>query len=112
MGKRNYGLLVHDNNQTVALKHTAMMRNFHDAGTLWTRIERIIETPLFADSKLTSMVQAAGLCAYAIRQFVENGETDLFARIFPRADRMGSKAVGVRHFAEFTCACEICVAHR
>ena len=25
----NYGLLVHDNNQTVAKKHTELMRNFH-----------------------------------------------------------------------------------
>ena len=111
-GLKNYGLLVHDNNQTVALKHTDLMRKFHAGGTLWTRVDRIIETPLFVDSKLTSMVQAADLCAYAFRRFVENGETDLYKRIAPRADRVGMKAVGVRHFTELTCACDICVAHR
>jgi hypothetical protein len=111
-GPRSYGLLVHDNNQTVALKHTALMRNFHASGTLWTRVDRIIETPLFVDSKLTSMVQAADLCAYAFRRFVENGESDLFSRIMPRADRVGLKAVGVRHYTELGCVCDICVAHR
>lgn len=39
-GQRNYGLLVHDNNETVERKHTVLMRNFHARGTLWTNIER------------------------------------------------------------------------
>lgn len=44
-GQRNYGLIVHDNNETVKRKHTQLMRDFHRNGTLWTSIERIIETP-------------------------------------------------------------------
>lgn len=111
-GRRNFGLLVHDNNETIARKHTALMRIFHNQGTLWTRVQRIIETPLFVDSKLTSMVQIADLCSYALRRFLENQEVDLFRRIFPRADRVGSTAVGVRHFTELSCGCEICLAHR
>lgn len=54
-----YGLLIHDNNETVAKKHTALMKAFHNNGTLWTRIQHIIETPLFVNSELTSMVQIA-----------------------------------------------------
>jgi hypothetical protein len=34
---RNYGLLVHDNNQSVAKEHTDLMRRFHQQGTLWAR---------------------------------------------------------------------------
>lgn len=50
MGKKtNHGLLIHDNNQTVALKHTMLMKDFHNKGTLWTSIKNIIETPLFVD---------------------------------------------------------------
>ena len=112
LGQKNYGLLVHDNNQNVSLKHTALMRDFHKKGTLWTTIERIIETPLFVDSKLTSMVQVADLCGYALRRYVENNEQDLFRRIFPRADRVGPTAVGTRHFTDLACTCEICAAHR
>ncbi len=53
------GMLIHDNNNTVARKHTELMKRFHAKGTLWTAVHRIIETPLFVDSQLTSMVQIA-----------------------------------------------------
>ncbi len=111
-GQKAYGLLVHDNNETVASKHTRLMRRFHRQGTLWTRIHRLIETPLFVDSSLTSLVQIADLCGYALRRYLENGETDLFTRIFPRADRRGNTVVGVRHFTVATCGCDICKGHR
>lgn len=106
------GLLVHDNNQSVAKKHTELMRQFHTKGTLWTTIDNIIETPMFVDSSLTRMVQIADLCSYALRRFVENGEIDLFNRIFVRADKFKGKTVGVRHFAGYTCQCQICTSHR
>jgi hypothetical protein len=110
--QKPYGLLVHDNNATVDRKHTKLMRNFHKQGTLWTRVDHIIETPLFVNSSLTSMVQIADLCAYALRRFVEKQETDLFDRVFQRADRAGGGfTVGVRHYSERTCRCRICVNH-
>ncbi len=111
-GQRNYGLIVHDNNETVEKKHTQLMREFQWKGTLWTRIERIIETPLFVDSQLTSMVQIADLCSYSLRRFVENGETTLFNKIYTRADRNRRRVVGVRHFTDAGCQCAICKGHR
>jgi Protein of unknown function (DUF3800) len=109
---QHYGLLVHDNNATIARKHTQLMRRFHQQGTLWTQIERIIETPLFVDSSLTSMVQVADLSSYALRRYLENGERELFDRVFGRADRIVNTVVGVRHFTDAGCACMICQAHR
>ena len=110
-GQRNYGLIVHDNNDTVKRKHTKLMRDFHRKGTIWTTIERIIETPLFVDSQLTSMVQIADLCSYSLRRFVENGESVLFDKIYTRADRIRDKVVGVRHFSDVGCQCAICRGH-
>ena len=107
----NFGLLIHDNNETIAGKHTALMKKFHSTGTFWTGINHIIETPLFVDSQLTSMVQIADLCSYAIRRYIENGERDLFDKIFQRGDRMGAVVVGIRHFAR-NCECLICDGHR
>jgi hypothetical protein len=109
---KSYGLLIHDNNETVAKRHTELMRKFHRAGTLWTRIENIIETPLFVDSALTSMIQIADVCAYALRRYLENNEEKLFDSIFKRADRKDSVVVGVRHFTNSTCSCKICKGHR
>lgn len=110
-GQQSYGLLVHDNNETVARKHTRLMRNFHARGTLWTNIQRIIETPLFVDSQLTSMVQIADLCSYALRRYLENNETILFRKIYARADRYHNRTVGVRHFSANSCQCDICQGH-
>lgn len=111
-GGIRHGLLIHDNNETVARRHTELMKHFHASGTVWTGIQSLIETPLFVDSQLTGMIQMADLCGYALRRYLENSETDLFDLVFQRADRIGSTVVGVRHFTSLACACKICAAHR
>jgi hypothetical protein len=110
--KNNYGLLIHDNNETVAKKHTLLMKAFHDKGTLWTKINNIIETPLFVNSELTSMVQVADLCAFTLRRYLENKEEDLFEHIFKRVDTVGGFTVGIRHFTASGCKCKICAMHK
>jgi len=111
-GPQTIGLLAHDHDDTSASRLTQLMRQFHVSGTMWGNITRIIETPFFVDSQLTVGVQLADLCAYAIRRFCENGETDLFNRVYPRAHRVAGRAVGVRHYARGKhCACTICNNH-
>lgn len=112
LDQSSYGLIIHDNNDTVSKKHTELMKRFHRDGTFFQKIQRIIETPLFVNSELTSMVQIADLCAYALRRFLENGEIDLFNEIFPRADRRDTRVVGVRHFTPIGCSCAICSSRR
>lgn len=110
---KEHGLLVQDHNETNAARLTEMMRNFHSSGTRWTeKIPLLVETPLFVDSQLTSMVQAADLCAYGVRRFCENGERELFSRILPRFARAGGRLVGVRHYTGSTsCKCLVCRRH-
>ncbi len=110
--RKQYGLLIHDNNETVSKRHTLLMKQFHAKGTLWTKIRNIIETPLFVDSQLTSMIQLADLCAYALRRYLENSEEALFEPIFSVADKKENRVVGLRHFSETTCSCMICEARR
>jgi len=104
-----YGALIHDNNDTVSKRHTDLMKRFHRYGTLWTSIEHIIETPLFVDSELTNLVQIADLCCYSIRRYLENSESNLFDRIKKKIDRKNGKIVGVRHFTDNSCKCELCI---
>jgi hypothetical protein len=70
-----------------------------------------VETPLFVNSQLTSMVQLDDLCGYALRRYLENKEEKLFDIIFQRADRKDNKVVGVRHFTVPGCKCKICITH-
>jgi len=102
------GLIVQDNNDTVARKITQMMQRFHREGTQLTSINQIVETPFFVDSQLTSMVQIADLCGYAVRRYFENHETDLFDRIYNRFDRRNHDVVGIHHFTSPTCDCRVC----
>jgi hypothetical protein len=111
-GIKHHGLLIHDSNETVAKKHTDLMKAFHNRGTLWTQIDNIIETPLFVNSQLTSMIQLADVCAYSLRRYLENTEDNLLKHIFKRADRKGSTVVGARHFSQSSCACRICTNHK
>ncbi len=108
---KNYGLLIHDNNDTVSRKHTFLMQLFHRRGTLWTKIKNIIETPLFVNSELTSMVQIADLTAYALRRYLEIDEDWLFNFVYRRADTKNGKVVGIRHFTDSSCRCQICSNH-
>lgn len=106
------GIVVQDQNQTAARRLTSAARRYHKSGTKYAAIDRIVETPLFVDSELTLMVQVADLCAYATRRFFENGETDLFDRIYPAFDRVSGKLVGLRHYTGSTsCSCKVCVDH-
>lgn len=108
-----HGLLVQDNNETMADRLTKQMRKFHRSGTTWAKdIEFVVETPLFVDSELTSMVQLADLCAFAIRRFFDQGEEGLLDRISPVFDRKLNRLVGIRHFTRAeACECRICLEH-
>jgi hypothetical protein len=110
---KEYGLLVQDRNDTVADRLTSLMRSFHQGGTRWTgQIPLVVETPLFVDSRLTSMVQVADVCSYALRRYLENGESVLFEPIYTRGDRYGGRCVGIRHYRGSTeCRCLICTSH-
>ncbi len=88
------------------------MQKFHKIGTIWTKITHIIETPLFVNSELTGMVQIADMCAFILRRYLENDESELFDLIKRRFDNAHGKFVGVRHFSDTsTCQCEICKNH-
>jgi hypothetical protein len=106
------GIVVHDQNSTVAPRLMRLTRKFYETGTLFREISNIVETPLFVDSALTSMIQMADLAAYALRRFIENSESDLWNALRPRVDQVNGIHVGVRHYTgKQDCSCEICKAH-
>jgi hypothetical protein len=106
------GILVSDNNSKAAPRLTNLSRKFHAQGTFYRLIPNIVETPLFVDSALTSMIQIADLCAFGLRRFIENKEEMLWNVLEPLGDMKNGICVGVRHFTgKRGCGCRICVAH-
>lgn len=110
---QEHGLIVQDRNETMARRLTELARNFHADGTRWTTLPLIVETPLFVDSQLTSLVQVADLCAYATRRYFENNERPLFETILPKFNTFNGRLVGIRHYTgqRRGCACEVCRRH-
>lgn len=106
------GIVVHDNNATVAPRLHYLSRKFHEEGTFYRDIPNIVETPLFVDSQLTAMIQMADLCSFVLRRTLEREESDIWDIVEPRVDSFRGKKVGVRHYTGSRhCACRICVAH-
>lgn len=118
LSPQEHGLLVQDHNDTVARRLTELMRLFHQRGTRWRELPFLVETPLFVDSSLTSMVQVADVCAYALRRYCEKEEAEFLNPIFHRFQRSAGRLVGARHYInrdrpppDRRCVCRICVEH-
>jgi len=112
-----FGFFVQDKNENMASRLTELMRLYHQRGTRWGDLPLFVETPLFVDSSLTSMVQVVDVCAYATRRFCENGETELFDFVYSRINLAGGRLVGMRHYTNRDevygrrCNCRICQNH-
>lgn len=114
-----FGIVVADHSPSSSRWLTDLTRDYYDkGGTQWSSLTNIVETPLFVDSSLTSLVQAADLISYSTRRFFENNETELFNVIYPRFDRttLGKqpveKVVGLRHYTGTRqCSCRVCLDH-
>lgn len=102
------GLIVHDHNQDVAARLTKLMSSLHKYTERDRRIRRIVDTPLFVDSKLTRMVQIADLCAFAVRRYFDTKDHDLYDRISKKFHYRNGKLAGIRHYSRESCRCRIC----
>ncbi|MGN0834754.1 MAG: DUF3800 domain-containing protein [Candidatus Spyradosoma sp.] len=110
--KKKRGLLIYDNNPSVADQLTRNMKKFYREGTFLSGVDHLIETPLFVSSELTGMIQIADLCAFALRRAIEKGDSTLLNPLLPIVDRKKGKIVGVRHYAAGECSCLFCASRR
>lgn len=102
------GILIYDNNPSVASQLTLNMKNYFKKGTFLSSVKHLVEVPLFIDSSFSGMVQIADLCAYALRRYVEFNEKELVDLISPRFDKKPRThhILGVRHYTSNTeCQC-------
>lgn len=111
--QKEYGLLIHDECESVTASHVCNMKRYHRWGTFKSEIKHIIETPLFVSSNHTNMVQIADCCAYAVRRYYDSADSALYLPIKARADKIGSDIVGFNHYTSNNlCECDLCRAKR
>ena len=109
-----FGLLIHDNNETVCKKHTSMMRQFHRTGTFWTKIRNTIETPLFVDSRASRVIQLADHIAYAVFRRYNHGDSQYFDIIAHKFHQTDGVVHGLAHKQKSNprCMCLACSSRR
>jgi len=109
-----FGLAVHVGTWFALTRRVRELKSRYaldgDTESLEGRVDRVIESPFFLDSRANSGVQVADLCAYAVRRYLENGERERFETIFPRFFRQGEALCGLGHFTGEHCSCLICSA--
>ncbi|MBI1368033.1 MAG: DUF3800 domain-containing protein [Planctomycetes bacterium] len=109
------GLMVMDDEPSHAETMRDLFTRFRAQGHPWGKVNHVLESPFFVDSKMVSAVQAVDLCAYVLRRYVERANTRPnleevnFRRIFHQFDRAGGHLHGLRHYcSRQSCRCLIC----
>ena len=111
--KNEQGLIIQDNNENMKRRLHSLSKFFHKKGTLFTKLNNIVETPLFVDSEITTMIQIADIVSYGIRRYLDNNENNIFSYIYRRAYWSAGKQQSIVHYTgQKDCHCKICIDHR
>ena len=112
-GDNQRGLIILDETSTETTL-LGLAKNFRALGTRWGSIRRLADTPLFASSTSSRLIQIADHVAYAVFRRYNGGDTsyfDIFAHRFDSSDGvmhgLSHKIVGDRN-----CMCPACVTRR
>jgi len=112
-GNRQRGLIILDESsyQTTLL---GMAKNFRTIGTRWGVIRQLADTPLFAASTSSRLVQIADHIAYAVFRRYGAGDTSYFDVFAHRFDSHEGILHGLSHKTQSDrgCMCPACVTRR
>jgi hypothetical protein len=108
-GNTQRGLIILDKS-SYETSLQGLARDFAKDGHRWGNLHNISEVPLFVDSTATRLIQYADLIAYALRQYYEAGNAELFDIIKGRFDAEGGIVHGLMHHKPQSdrCACFYC----
>lgn len=112
-GNDQRGLIILDES-SYETSLLGMAKNFRSVGTTWGIIRRLADTPLFAVSTASRLVQIADHVAYATFRRYNAGDSsyfDIFAHRFLTVDGV---VHGLSHKtkSDFTCMCPACFSRR
>lgn len=84
------------------------------SGTRGGRLHSFAEVPLYVDSEVSRLVQAADFVAWATWNYYEHGHPEFFERLHERFDADSGVQHGVVHLSRRhrRCACQACASRR
>lgn len=112
-GNRQRGLIILDesSHETTLL---GMAKNFRSIGTRWGVIGQLADTPLFATSTSSRLIQIADHVAYAVFRRYNSGDTSYFDVVAHRFDSHDGVIHGLSHKtrSDRNCMCPSCISRR
>lgn len=92
----------------------ALVGEFRDTGTKWSKIRNLSDVPFFGPSHATRMLQLADYIAYATFQMYQRGNPMLFARLVELFDHQAGQLHGLVHITRTysSCLCPACSSRR
>ena len=111
--EKQLGLLVFDQSHHAKTLH-ALLQEFRTAGARFGRIKHLAEAPMFADSRLTRVLQIADFVSYALFRRYERGDSSFLDMIIHKFDQADGKLHGLVHLiADYqNCYCPACITRR
>src|SRR5207245_33720 len=89
-----------------------IVQRWRDTGTRFARLSRLVEVPLFVDSRASRLVQCADVIAHAVYRAYAAGDDALLARLLPAFDNDGGRIHGLVHlrprYRAQDCRCAAC----
>lgn len=110
-GRDDHGIVIADEAKYERTLQPIVQR-WRTAGTRFARLGRLVEVPLFIDSKATRMTQAADFVAHAVYRHYEAGDDALFTPLLAGFDTVAGVRHGLVHLVRDyrRCPCAACAS--
>lgn len=113
-GLENLGIVIADEAKYEKILQP-LVESWREIGTsrrVRKRLARLVEVPLFVDSRATRLIQMADFVAHAAYRSYTAGDDSLFAPLLPRFDTRDGVLHGLVHLtpAFLSCPCPACVS--
>jgi hypothetical protein len=91
-----------------------LVQRWRNAGTRFTSLTRLVEVPLFVDSKVTRLTQAADFVAHGVYRHYRASDSSLLTPMLPAFDTDGAVLHGLVHLVRDyrRCSCPACVSRQ
>lgn len=111
--EKQLGLMIFDESNHARTLHV-LLSQYRTTGARFGRVKHIAEVPMFADSKLTRVLQIADFVAYAIFRRYERGDSSFLDMIIHKFDEGQGRLHGLVHLiTDYKgCYCPACVTRR
>lgn len=110
-GRDDHGIVIADEAK-YELTLQPIVQRWRTSGTRFARLGRLVEVPLFIDSKATRLTQAADFVAHGVYRHYQAGDDSLFAPLLNGFDRVAGVRHGLVHLVRDyrRCPCAACAS--